>query len=109
MEVSEIKQRFNSVEQRVEEAMRACEHDSYVSPQLADCIRDLDREIHNAHDMVFSAQEESDELVQCIDHLEEMGDGAKRACQTASNLNEDTRDCVLDLHKELSTLKHQLH
>lgn len=109
MEVNEIKQRFNHFEECVEEALRACEHDSYVSPQLADCIRDLDREVHNAHAMIFAAQQESEELVDCIDRLEEMGDDAKRACQMASNLSADTRDSVLDLHKQISTLKHQLH
>lgn len=109
MEVNEIKQRFNRFEQCVEEAMQACQKDTHVSPQLADCIRDLDREVHNAHAMIFAAQQESEELVECIDRLEEMGDDAKRACQMASNLNADTRDSVLDLHRQISTLKRQLH
>lgn len=109
MQVSEIKERFNHFEQCVEEAMHACERDNYVSPQLADSIRDLDREVHEAHDMIFSAQEESEDLVECIDRLEEMGDNAKRACQFASNISQDTQDAVLDLHKEISILKHQLH
>lgn len=109
MQVNEIKQRFNRFEQCVQEARQACEHDSNVPAQLADNIRDLDREVHDAHDMVANAQQESEQLVQCIDRLEEMGDNAKRACQSAANVSQETQDAVLDLHKEISTLKHQLH
>lgn len=109
MQVSEIKQRFNRFEQCVQDAKQACEHDSNVPSQLVDNIRDLDREVRGAHDMVSNARQESDELVQCIDRLEEMGDNAKRACQAATNISQDTQDAVLDLHKEISTLKHQLH
>lgn len=109
MQVSEIKERFNHFEQCVEEAMHACQHDNYASPQLADSIKDLDREVHQAHDMVCGAQQESPDLVECIDRLEEMGDNAKRACQSASNISQETKDAVLDLHKEISMLKRQLH
>ena len=108
MQVNEIKQRFHRFEQCVEQAMRTCEHDASVSPQLAGSLRELDREVHQVHDMVLNAQQESEQLMQCIDHLEEMGDEAKRACQS-SNVSPDTRDSVLDLHKEISTLKRQLH
>ena len=109
MQLSEIKERFNRFEQRVQDAVQACRQDPNVSPLLADNIRDLDREIREAHDMVFNTQEESAELVDYIDQLEEMGDNAKRACQSASNINPDTQDAVLDLHREISQLKHQLH
>ena len=109
MQMNEIKQRFDRFEQCVEDAMRACEHDSSASPQLADTLRQLDREVHEAHNMIHSAEEENSELIECIDRLEEMGDDAKRACQSASSLSANTRDSVLDLHKEISTLKHQLH
>jgi methyl-accepting chemotaxis protein len=109
MQVSEIKERFTHFEHCVEEAMQACQQDASVSPRLADTIKELDREVHQVHDMICNAQQESDDLVECIDHLEEMGDNAKRACQSASNLSQNTQDVVLDLHREISDLKHQLH
>lgn len=109
MQISEIKEHFNHFEQCVQEAMQACQQESNVSPQLADTIRSLDREVRGAHDMVLGAQQESGELIQCIDRLEEMGDDAKRACQSSSGLSQKMKSTVLDLHKEISTLKHQLH
>lgn len=108
MQVNEIKQRFNRFEQCVDKAMQACQHDSNVSPQLADNIKDLDREVHAVHDQVLNAKQESD-VIACIDRLEEMGDHAKDACQSASNISQQTQSAVMDLHREISTLKHQLH
>lgn len=109
IQLSEIKERFNRVEQRVEQAMSVCSRDTNVSPQLASCLQDLDREVHGAHDTVLQAQKEDNALFECIDHLEEMSDTAKQACLDASSIGRDTRDAVLGLHKELSTLKHQIH
>jgi len=109
MQINEIKQHFNNFEQCVHDAMQACQQESNVSPRLADTIRDLDREVRGAHDMVINAQEESDDLIQCIDRLEEMGDDAKRACQSSSGLSNKMQSTILGLHKEISTLKHQLH
>lgn len=109
MQVNEIKQRFNRFEQCVEQAKQACQQESNVSQQLASRITDLDREVHRAHDMVLNTQQESAELVQCIDRLEEMGDSAKEACQLDANISQKTQNAVKDLHREISTLKHQLH
>lgn len=108
MQVSEIKQRFNQFEQCVEKAMQACQKDANVPPQLADTIKDLDREVHAVHDQVLQARADSD-VVSSIDRLEEMGDNAKDACKSASNLSQETQNAVLDMHREISTLKHQLH
>lgn len=109
MQINDIKQRFDQFEHCVEDAMQLCQQDSHVSQQLADTLRSLDREVHQAHDMVFNAQQESAELVNCIDRLEDMGDNVKRACQSTSDLDQRTQEAMMTVHRQISDLKHQLH
>ncbi|HJW26802.1 MAG TPA: hypothetical protein VJ576_18030 [Rhodocyclaceae bacterium] len=108
MQVNEIKQRFDQFEHCVEDAMQVCQQDSHVSQQLADSLSSLDREVHQAHDMICNAQQESAEMVDCIDRLEQMGDDVKRACQSASDIDQKTQDAMLDVHRKISDLKHQI-
>lgn len=109
MQVNEMKQRFNQFEQCVEDAKQACQQDSSVPQQLASNIQDLDREVHRAHDLVQGAQQQSAELVQCIDRLEQMGDNVKQACQQAGSISDRTQNACMDVHRQISDLKHQMH
>ncbi|HZX32217.1 MAG TPA: hypothetical protein VFF03_12765 [Rhodocyclaceae bacterium] len=109
MQINEIKQRFGQFEHSVEDAVQLCQQDTHASQQLADAVRDLDREVHQAHDLVCGAQQESAEITSCIDRLEDMGDDVKRACQSASDLDRKTQDAMMSVHRQISDLKHQMH
>jgi hypothetical protein len=53
--------------------------------------------------------QDQQQIVQCIDNLEQLGDRARDACQQAQNVNGQLRQAVMQVHSELSNLKHQLH
>lgn len=109
MEVNDIKKRFDQFEHSIEDAKQMCQQDSKASRQLTDSLRNLDQEAHRAHDMVFNARQQSAELVDCIDRLEDLGDDVKRACQQSAGIGQQTQQAMLDVHRQISDLKHQMH
>jgi hypothetical protein len=67
----------------------------------------LDQQTGQAKQVLQSQNE--NQIIQCVDSLEDLGDRAKAACEQAGNLNQNVRDAVMQAHKELSDLKHNLH
>lgn len=107
MQVNEIRQRFNHIEQTIEQASEACRTSAGIPSDLKQCISELDQQTGEAR-QVMQSQDES-RIIQCVDDLEELGDRAKDACEHAYDLDDDVRDAVLQAHRELSDLKHSLH
>jgi hypothetical protein len=108
MEKNEVKQRIAQIKSSADRAIEACRSDGNVPDTLKDCITQFDEEINNAVTTVDQADDE-DELIQCIDDLEETADRAKREAQRAGDISEQTRAMVMRAHDEVSALKHQLH
>ncbi len=107
MQVSEIKRQFNHIEQTIDQATQACRMSQGVPSDLKQCITELDRQTDEAR-QVMQSQDES-RIRECVDDLEELGDRAKRACEMSENVDDGLRDAVMQAHRELSDLKHQLH
>jgi hypothetical protein len=107
LNTSDIKQRFNHIEQSVTQAEQACKSDAGVPKDLRDTIHKLGTETDRAK-QVLQTQDEK-RIRKCIDELEMVGDQARDACQRAGNVDDALKNTVMQVHRELSDLKHQMH
>ena len=108
MQASEIQQRFSKIEQTIHQASQACEHASGVPMEVKDSIQQLEHKSQQAR-TVMQQPENEDNVRQCIDDLEQLGDRARDACQQAGKVDDQLSSAVMQVHRELSDLKHQLH
>lgn len=108
MQIREIQQRFTHIEQTIQNASAACQRAILVPMQLKDCIQQLDQKSESAKQLLQQSEDEST-IQQCIDDLEELGDQAKDACERSDTVDEEVKNAVMQAHRELSDLKHQLH
>ncbi len=109
IQADEVRKRFTQIEQTIHQATEACQRaGSGVSTDLKDSIQKLDKRSEKARQELQSAKDEK-AMVQCVDELEQLGDKAKSACESGSNVDEKLKKAVLQAHQELSQLKHQLH
>lgn len=107
MRANEIQQRFSQVENTVHHAAECCQSITSLPMDLKDSIQQLDQRMMQARNTIQSQDE--NQIRQCIDDLEELGDRAKDACEHSPNLDGELRSTVMQAHRELSDLKHQLH
>lgn len=107
LNASDIKQRFNHIEKSVTQAEQACKSGVGVPKDLKDSIHKLGTETDRAK-QVLQSQDET-RIRKCVDQLEMVGDQARDACQRAENLDDSLKNAVMQVHRELSDLKHQLH
>jgi hypothetical protein len=107
MQPKEIQQRFNQVEQTIHHAAQVCQNATTVPMDLKDCIQQMDQQSSQARQMMQQAQDEQS-MRQCVDQLEELGDRARDACERAGNVDNELRSAVMQAHRELSDLKHQM-
>lgn len=107
MQISEIQRRFSNVQRAVDHASQACRGQQGVPQDLRDCLQQLDQRTSQAQ-QIFQSQDEN-QIVQCVDELEQISDRAERAMQNAGSVDDDLRNAIDEAHRELSNLKHQLH
>ena len=109
MQAEEVRQRFNQIEQTIQQASQACERAGNGVPMdLKNCIQQLDQQSGKAKQQLQQTQDQQS-IIQCVDELEELGDKAKAACEKGGNVDQQVKQAVLQAHQELSQLKHQLH
>ena len=109
MQANELQQRLVHVESTIHEAARRCESAQAIPMDIKNCMQELDQRIGQARNMVQSAQDEQ-QVRQCVDDLEQLGDRAKDACEhSKGNLDDELKNAIMQAHRELSDLKHQLH
>lgn len=108
MRANELQQRFSQVEQSIHQAAQRCQSATSVPMDLKDSIQQLDQRTTQAKDMMQSSQDEN-QIRQCIDELEQMGDRARDACEHSGSVDSELRSAIMQAHRELSELKHQLH
>lgn len=108
MQASEIQQRFSRIEQTVHQAAQACESATGVPMDLKDSIQQLEQKTQQARPMMQQPDDEQ-RVRQCVDDLEQLGDRARDACQQAGRVDDNLKNVVMQAHRELSDLKHQLH
>lgn len=107
MQMDEIRQRFGHIEQMIHHASEVCRHAILLPMDLKDCIQLLDERSEQARQTMQTQDEES--VLRCIDDLEELGDKAKSACERTGTVDDEVRNAIMQAHRELSELKHQLH
>jgi hypothetical protein len=107
MQANEIQQRFSQIENTIHRAAERCQSAMTVPMDLKDCIQQLDQKATHAH--VVMRQQDENQMMECVDDLEQLGDRAKDACEHAGNVDGELRDAIMAAHRELSELKHQLH
>lgn len=107
MQANEIKQRIGHIERSIHQAAQACASDSSVPQDLKKCVDQMDQQSLQAEQIMQSHDETR--IRRYVDQLEELGDRARTACQTAGKVNNQLKSAVMQAHSELSTLKHQLH
>lgn len=109
MQANEVQQRVSQIKQTIQQASQACESAGDSLPgNIKSRIEQLDQRSNQA---AKTLQQSSDDasIRQCVDELEQLGDQAKTACETAANVDQKVKDAVIKVHQELSQLKHQVH
>jgi DNA-binding transcriptional regulator YbjK len=107
MQANELQQRFSQVEQSIHHAAECCRSSMNVPMDLKDSIQQMDQRTSQAKQIMQSQDE--NQVQRCIDELEQLGDRAKDACEQSRNVDGELRDAIMQAHRELSDLKHQLH
>lgn len=108
MQTNEIQQRFSQIENTIHDAAKRCQTAQAVPMDLKDSLQQLDQKAINARNILQSQDE--NQIRQCVDELEELGDRARDACEASSgNVDGDLKSAIMQAHRELSDLKHQLH
>ncbi|HEY4542805.1 MAG TPA: hypothetical protein VIG66_10590 [Noviherbaspirillum sp.] len=104
---NQIQQQYNQAEAAIREAAQRCESTASVPMDLKDCIQQLDQQSSQARSVIQSQDE--NRIRECVDQLEELGDKAKAACESGGQVDPQLKDAVIQVHEQLSNLKHQLH
>jgi hypothetical protein len=107
LQANEIQQRFSTIQQCIQQASQACQSSSNVPEDLKQAIQQLDSESNSAQQTLQSQDEQ--QIMQCVDNLEQLGDRARDACQQSQNVDGQLKQAVMQAHDELSDLKRQLH
>ena len=104
MEVKQIKQELSQVELIIGRALQAIKNDDMAPRDLKESVKEIDGHVRKA-----KQSQDQKVLAKCVDDMEAASDRARDACDRAGNLDAQTRSAVLEAHKQLSSLKHQLH
>ncbi|MGZ5885251.1 MAG: hypothetical protein ACXWJE_12895 [Burkholderiaceae bacterium] len=107
LQANEIQQRFRNIQQSIQQASQACQSSANVPSDLKDSIQQLDSQSNKAQQVLQSQDQQ--QIIQCIDNLEQLGDRARDACQQSQNVDGQLKQAVMQAHDELSDLKRQLH
>lgn len=109
MQMNEIKQRFSQAEQAIHQAGQACQSSVTLPMDLKDRVQKLEEQSGQAKQAIEQTQDEN-RARQVIDELEELSDQAKDACERSSGeVDANVKNAVMQAHRQLSDLKHQLH
>lgn len=107
MSSNEVKQRFTQVESAIHQAAETCRTVDSVPMDVKNYVQQLDQKMDQARATMQSQDENN--IRQCIDDLEQLGDRAKDACERAGSVQDELKNAVMQAHRELSDMKHQLH
>jgi seryl-tRNA synthetase len=107
MQSGEIQRCFNHEEQAIDHAAQVCQSSATVPMDLKGCLQQLDQKSEQAR-KVMQRSDDEDTIRRCVDDLEQLGDRTKDAFQRADNVDDELKS-VMQTHRELPDLKHQLH
>ena len=104
MEIKQIRKELTHVEQVINRAAQALSNDDAAPQELKDYLKELDTQSRQARQ-----SRDAGDLAQFVEDMEEISDRAKIACEKATYLSTTARNAVMEAHRQLSDLKHQLH
>jgi DNA polymerase I-like protein with 3'-5' exonuclease and polymerase domains len=104
MEAKQIKQELSQVELIIGRALQAIKDDRAAPQDLKESVQALDSQAKKAK----QARDETI-LAQYVVSMEAASDRARDACERANDIDSRTKTAVLQVHQQLSGLKHQLH
>lgn len=107
LQQSEIKQRFDHLQQTINEAEQECRSSGDTPSEVRNCIEKLARESRGAQAVIQS--NDPQRITECVDNLEAMGDEAKRLTRTSAQMPAHLEAMVTRVHSELSDFKHHMH
>jgi ABC-type transporter Mla subunit MlaD len=107
METAQIQKQFSNIEQCVKNAAMACQSNNNVPENLKSSLSQLQNESNQARQVMQGNNNQ--EMQDCVDRLEELGDQAMQACKQAGSVDPQLKDAVTKAHDAISSLKHQLH
>jgi hypothetical protein len=108
LEIRQVKQQLTQVGLIIHRATQALRDDKTAPKELIDCVRRLDQQSQQAQQRVQDPEDEF-VLMRCIADLEETSDRVKEACDKASDLSAQAKSAVQLAHKQVSSLKYQIH
>ncbi len=112
MQANEVQKRVTQIKQTIQQASQACQACDTAGEAVPGNIKSSIEKLGQRSDQAAKTlQQSSDEasIRQCVDELEQLGDQAKTACESASNVDQKVKDAVNKAYQELSQLKHQVH
>jgi hypothetical protein len=108
MRADELQLRLTQVEDTIHQAARRCEHVQTVPMDLKDRVQHLDQMAMHARSLLQSQDEY--QIRKYVDEMEELGDLARDAVEdSTAPIDGELKNAVLQAHRDLSELKHQLH
>lgn len=108
MQVSEVRKKFNQVEQFIHQAAQACQKSKSASTEIKASVENLDKQSGETKAKLQKSEDEAS-IRQYVDELDVLVDKCKSACEKDTQIDQETKNAVIKASKELSELKHQLH
>jgi len=108
MQATQLKDRFDQVEQCIDNAAQMCEMSSDVPDRLRTCLTELEQESDHAIQAAEQGQAQ-EQIRQCVSKLERIGDRAMQACSQSDYVDVQLQNAVRQARKAISNLKQQLH
>lgn len=110
MQSTQVQSSLERIEQCTDEAVAAMTNAGTRAPDdLRQSVSEMHRQAREVRDMARQSGDD-DQIESRIDSLEQTGDRAKQACQSAGNsIDPQLQSAVMRAHDEISNLKKQLH
>ncbi|HEX7642298.1 MAG TPA: hypothetical protein VF450_09590 [Noviherbaspirillum sp.] len=104
---SEIKRKLIGIEHEIDQVARSCAADEKLPQKLKECVTEWKQ--HTDKAMSDFDSNDSKQIVECVNDLEQIGHRAEMALQDAAGVDEKMRDALLHAQGELFKLKKKLH
>lgn len=107
LQQSEIKRKLIRIEHEIDEVAKSCEANAKLPQNLKECVTEWKQ--HTDKAMSDFDSNNSKQIVECVNDLEQIGHRAEMALQEAPDVDEKMRDALLHAQGELFKLKKKLH
>ena len=107
MQLSQVKEYFPGVKQRIDSAAQLCQTTTDVPDSVRSRLAKLDSEADETA-RVLEKEGNENNILQCIERLEKLGDRVVSACNSVK-VNQQVEQAVRQAHDAISNLKHRLH